>query len=59
MTALKLRKWDSAEHLKTEEDIRRIAAPTLLIVDSRGIQFLIRDHRALDDTSRRILERFL
>ena len=45
--------------LKTEEDIRRIAAPTLLIVDSRGIQFLIRDHRTLDDTSRRILERFL
>lgn len=45
--------------LKTEEDIRRLAAPALLIVDSRGIQFLIRDRRALDDASRRILERFL
>ena len=45
--------------LNTEEDIRRLAAPTLLIVDSRGIQFLIRDPRALDATSRRILERFL
>lgn len=45
--------------LKTEEDIRRLAAPALLIVDSRGIQFLIRNRRALDETSRRILERFL
>lgn len=24
MTALKLRKWDSAEHLKTEEDMRDV-----------------------------------
>lgn len=45
--------------LNAEEDIRRLAAPALLIVDSRGIQFLIRDPRALDATSRRILERFL
>ena len=45
--------------LKTEEDIRRLAAPALLIVDSRGIQFLIRDRRSLDETSRKILERFL
>lgn len=45
--------------LKTEDDIRRMTAPTLLIVDSRGIQFLIRDPGALDEASRRILERFL
>lgn len=45
--------------LNAEEDIRRLAVPTLLIVDSRGIQFLIRDPRALDANSRRILERFL
>ena len=45
--------------LNAEEDIRRLAAPALLIVDSRGIQFLMRDPRALDATSRRILERFL
>jgi hypothetical protein len=45
--------------LKAEEDIRRLSAPSLLIVDSRGIQFLIRDPRALDDASRRILERFM
>jgi len=45
--------------LNAEEDIRRLAAPALLIIDSRGIQFLIRDPRALDATSRRILGRFL
>lgn len=45
--------------LNAEEDIRRLSSSTLLIVDKRGIQFLIRDRRALDDTSRRILDRFL
>jgi hypothetical protein len=45
--------------LKAEEDIRRLSAPTLLIVDSRGIQFLIRNPADLDTTSRRILDRFL
>jgi hypothetical protein len=45
--------------LNAEEDIRRLAPPTLLIVDSRGIQFLIRNPLKLDATSRRILDRFL
>jgi hypothetical protein len=45
--------------LNSEEDIRRLTAPALLIVDSRGIQFLIRNRNSLDDTSRRILDRFL
>jgi len=45
--------------LNSEEDIRRLAALALIIGDSRGIQFLIRDRSALDDTSRRILDRFL
>ncbi len=45
--------------LNAEEDIRRLAPPTLLIMDSRGIQFLIRNPLSLDATSRRILERFL
>ncbi|WP_291995186.1 DUF1854 domain-containing protein [Candidatus Accumulibacter sp. ACC003] len=45
--------------LKGEEDIRRLASPALLIADSHGIQFLIRDRYALDQTSRRILDRFL
>jgi hypothetical protein len=45
--------------LNAEEDIRRITAPALLVVDKRGIQFLIRNPRALDETSRRILDHFL
>lgn len=45
--------------LKGEEDIRRIAHVTLLIADSNGIQFLIKDLQALDTTSRKLLDRFL
>lgn len=45
--------------LKGEEDIRRISASSLLIADSHGIQFLIRDLSALDKASRKLLDRFL
>jgi hypothetical protein len=45
--------------LKGEEDIRRLGAATLLIADSHGIQFLIRDLNALDRHSRKLLDRFL
>ena len=45
--------------LKGEEDIRRLSANTLLVADSHGIQFLIRDLQGLDRVSRRILDRFL
>ncbi len=45
--------------LKGEEDIRRLASPALLIADSHGIHYLIRDRYALDQHSRRILDRFL
>jgi hypothetical protein len=31
----------------------------LLIADSQGLQFMVRDLRALDRPSRRLLERFL
>jgi hypothetical protein len=44
--------------LKGEEDIRRLTANTLLVTDSHGIQFLIRDITALDRESRRLLDRF-
>jgi hypothetical protein len=44
--------------LKGDEDIRRLAANTLLVTDSHGIQFLIRDMTALDRESRRLLDRF-
>lgn len=45
--------------LKGEEDIRRVAATTLLISDNHGVQYLIRDVMSLDRTSRKILDRFL
>ncbi len=45
--------------LKTEDDIRHLSASTLLIGDACGIHFLIRDIRALDKGSRRILDHFL
>ena len=45
--------------LKGEEDIRRIAHSTLLIADSHGVQYLIRDQGALDKGSRKLLDRFL
>ncbi|MEF7615038.1 DUF1854 domain-containing protein [Aquincola sp. MAHUQ-54] len=46
--------------LKGEEDIRRLGtAGALLVASSHGIFFSIRDRRALDRGSRRLLERFL
>jgi Domain of unknown function (DUF1854) len=44
--------------LKGEEDIRRIAGNTLLIADSNGLQFLIKDATTLDKTSKKFLDRF-
>lgn len=45
--------------LKGEEDIRRTTGGSLLIADSHGVQFLIRDLYAMDRGTRRILDRFL
>lgn len=45
--------------LKGEEDIRRLGRAELLIADSNGIQFRIRDLQSLDRGSRRLLDRFL
>ena len=45
--------------LKGEEDIRRNGNGALLITDSDGIHYLLRDVGALDRASRRILDRFL
>jgi len=44
--------------LKGEEDIRRIAGNTLLIADSNGLQFLIKDSTQLDKLSKKLLDRF-
>lgn len=45
--------------LRGEEDIRRLGPNTLLIGDSHGVQYLIRDLSRLDRTSRRLLDRFM
>ena len=49
--------------LKSEDDIRRLRGTdntgALLITDSQGIHFLIRDRLALDAHSQKILKRFL
>ena len=45
--------------LKGEEDIRRTGRTMLLIADSQGLQFVVRDVAALDRHSKRLLERFL
>lgn len=50
---------DTALVLKGEEDIRRLNTHSLLIADSNGIHFLIRDLNALDKPSRKLLDRFL
>lgn len=50
---------DTTFTLKGEEDIRRLPSSALLISDSHGIQFLIRDTKVLDRHSRKILDRFL
>lgn len=45
--------------LKGEDDIRRLNHASLLIADSNGIHFLIRDTQQLDRNSRKLLDRFL
>ena len=50
---------DTSFVLRGEEDIRRISADTLLISDSHGIHFLLRELHGLDRQSRKILDRFL
>lgn len=45
--------------LKGEEDIRRLGEEKLLIADTHGIQYLVRNQATLDRNSRKILDRFL
>lgn len=45
--------------LKGEEDIRRLGPHTMMITDSHGLHFLLRDILLLDKHSRRLLDRFL
>jgi hypothetical protein len=50
---------DAVLLLKGEDDIRRIGDAALMISDAHGVQFLIRNLKKLDKTSRKILDRFL
>ena len=45
--------------LKVDEDIRRVGEASLLVADSHGINFLVRDMYKIDKHSRKILDRFL
>lgn len=45
--------------LKGEEDIRRLSGGGLLVADSHGVQFLVRDRFGLDRHSKKLLDRFL
>jgi hypothetical protein len=46
--------------LRGDEDIRRIGKDgSLLIADTHGIQYFVRDQFALDSDSKKILDRFL
>jgi hypothetical protein len=45
--------------LPGEEALQRVGPSSLLVADADGVQYLIRDTRALDRASRRFLERFL
>lgn len=50
---------DTSLLLKGEEDIRRLSTTALLVTDSHGVQFLIRDLAQMDRHSRKLLDRFL
>ena len=45
--------------LRSEDDIRRLEGPALLILSGQGVCFGVRDRLALDAHSRRLLDRFL
>ncbi|MES2180752.1 MAG: DUF1854 domain-containing protein [Pseudomonadota bacterium] len=45
--------------LKAEDHIRRLGRTSLLIADSHGIYFIIRDIDQLNNHSRKLLDRFL
>ena len=45
--------------LKGEDDIRRLNHTGLLIADSHGVHYLIRETQKLDKASRKLLDRFL
>jgi hypothetical protein len=57
--AVQTDRGDTEFVLKVDEDIRRVGEAALLISDSHGINFLVRDMFHIDKHSRKILDRFL
>lgn len=45
--------------LNSADDVRRLAAHRVLVIDARGIRYLIEDTRLLDSLGQRVLERYL
>jgi len=56
---VKTDRGDTEFVLKADEDIRRVGEACLLVADSHGINFLVRDMFHIDKHSRKILDRFL
>lgn len=56
---VKTDRGDTSFVLRGDEDIRHVGPTILLVTDSHGIQFLIRDASTLSRESRKILDRFL
>ena len=56
---VKTNRGDTEFVLRGEEDIRRVGTVSLLIADTHGINFLVRDQFGLDKHSKKILDRFL
>lgn len=50
---------DTAFTLKSEDDIRRISPSALILTDSHGVNFLIKNPADLDRHSKKLLGRFL
>lgn len=52
-------KGQTSFQLESEDDIRRLGPHRILIADSNGIRYLIADMRALDASSKRIVQRLV
>ncbi len=44
---------------RDSNDVRRLGPQRALVIDARGLRYLIEDIRSLDALSRRVLERYL
>lgn len=56
---VKTNRGDTELTLQSEDHIRRLTHTSLLISDSHGLSFLIREIDQLDNHSRKLLDRFL